>query len=406
MKNLNLCRTGIACTKLTEKKSLEELVQFIKDHPEKALVKLLREADYKSDKYRKYKGMLPYVMPHATFNGQRKTEFVDQPTGCIYLDIDKSDLPEGLEAMKKTILEKHADKVAMMGTSVGGSGIFIYVRIENPEVLTTKNFDSAYNYVRTVLFHDIPTDANASGIARVHIIPADPEVYINLDASIVLPDTVLQDTKAVSSCTKDTPLGYTGDDKFLDIGDILVRLKTQTTVDVGDLPVLIQDVEYSKLFVPRIIPDGKKHATYRAMVNSIKFNNPDFTLLDILSYINYINNNYTGRKPMKRREMKNTVEAEYDRLEKTGDFRCTRIKRYHTNPEDDRLTRIRNAAKARGGEIKQKSIALISEAIQQLKESGCERPTIKMVAKHLKGKPSESTITRHWHTVVPKRIVK
>ncbi|WP_132055379.1 BT4734/BF3469 family protein [Pseudocnuella soli] len=405
MKNFNLSRAGITSTTLSETISFEELVQYIKDHPNEATIKFLRSQEYKGEEYRRYKNSLPYVMPHATFHGLRKKENADQPTGYIYLDVDKSDLPEGSEAMKKYILEKHANKVTLMCTSVGGCGISIYIRIGNPEVLTIENFDSAYHYVRTVLFHDIPTDNQASGITRTHIIPADPEVYTNLDACVQLPDSGLQTRKTVSSCTKSLSLGYTGNDKFLDIDHVMKRMKTQTTVDVGDLPVLVKDVEYSKLFIPRIIPDGKKHATFRAMVNSIKFNNPDFTLLEILSFVNYINANYTARRPMEIREMKRTVEAEYDRIEKTGEFKCTRNKRYHSNPRDTRIIRIRNVAKVRGEERKQKSIALIAEAVQQLKESGCARPTIKKVATHLKGKLSEVTISRHWRTVVPKRIV-
>jgi hypothetical protein len=231
-------------------------------------------------------------------------------------------------------------------------------------------------------------------------------VYTNFNASIFLPASVLHVNNTISSCNNTSKLGYTGNDKLLDIKDVLPRMKTQTTVDVGDLPVLVKDVEYSKLFLPRVIPDGKKHATYRAMVNSIKFNNPDFTLLDILSYINYINANHTDGKPMAFREMKRTVEAEYKRIEKTGKFVCTRNKRYHSNPRDSRITRIRNVAKVRGEEKKQKSIALITEAVQQLKDSGCERPTIKKVANCLKGQLSEATINRHWRTVVPKRIVE
>lgn len=405
MKSFNLCRKGINCSFLSEKITPEELIQFIQNHPQKEQIESLRRSPYKSETYVSIKKSLPYVTPHATFNIQRKIENVNSLSGFIFLDIDKDSLPHGPEPMKKYILEHHKEKVALMGTSVGGHGIFLYVRIENDKELTKENFDSVYNYVRNELFRDLPTDNNAGGLNRLHIIPADPEVYANFSASISVPDKVLENTKTLSSCNNNNSVCYTGDEKFLDIKEVFNRIVKCTTIDIGDQDVLVKEVEWSKLYVPRVITDGKKHATYRAMVNSILFNNPGIDLWTIISFINYINSYFTDGKPMNLREMKRTVEAEYNRILDTRDFKGLKIKRYHTNPKYDRDTRIRLAAKARGNEQKQKSIQLISDAVQQIKAESANRPTIKKVAELLKGKLSEATINRYWREVVPKNIV-
>ena len=56
-------------------------------------------------------------------------------------------------------------------------------------------------------------------------------------------------------------------------------------------------------------------------VNSIMFNNSEFGLLEILSYINFINTHHTDEKILTLREMKNTVTAVYNRIQETREHK-------------------------------------------------------------------------------------
>jgi hypothetical protein len=69
------------------------------------------------------------------------------------------------------------------------------------------------------------------------------------------------------------------------------------------------------------------------MVNHLMHLNPNITLIEVQSYINFINQYYTDNQPMKKKEMLRTVEAEYIRVIQAGQPNIkTRIKNVHTNP--------------------------------------------------------------------------
>jgi hypothetical protein len=52
---------------------------------------------------------------------------------------------------------------------------------------------------------------------------------------------------------------------------------------------IVKEVEFVQMFVPRIIKDSRKHTTFRSMVNHLMYLNPNITLHEIQSYINFIN---------------------------------------------------------------------------------------------------------------------
>lgn len=361
---------------------------------------------YGSDVYKIIKQRLPYVLPHGTFHSNRRKEDLEAFSGYFFFDVDAGSLPEGPEALRNYILNKYTGKIALLGKSVGGRGLFFYMRVEHPELLTAENFDLIHQFLRESIVGDIPTDKKAGGIARPHIIPSDANLYINLSARVHVPDYILSGKKTITRCTSNTKqFGCTGDDSFLDIKEIIKVVKISTEVDVGNLDVLVQDIPCCKVFIPRVIKDDKKHRVFRSMINCIMHNNPGLDLIYVRSFIHLVNKYYTDGRPMAHREMLRTVEAEYNRILSTGAIYGLKNKRYHSNSKDDRITRIRKVARVRGEEQKQRSIALISEAVKLLKEESASKPTIKEVAKLLKGKLSIATITRHWRSVVPKRII-
>ena len=120
------------------------------------------------------------------------------------------------------------------------------------------------------------------------------------------------------------------------------------------------------------------------LVNGIMLNNPGIALHAVLSFIYYINQNYTDGKPMKTKEMVNTITAEFNRITGTGEFKGTGIKTVHINPVYDKATRQRTAASVNGRLKTERSIKDIKIVFEALKEQGL-KPTAQRVAEVLDG---------------------
>ncbi|RYE51321.1 MAG: hypothetical protein EOP48_18405, partial [Sphingobacteriales bacterium] len=395
--------TGVTNAKLTGQMTLEEMVSTIKDHPEKDRIQQLHKLKYGSPEYDTLKSKFPYVMPHGIFsNGRKKADFLDT-TGTLYYDVDSANIPDGnIDAMKEMILQRHRDQICLLGRSVGNRGLFLYIRLENPEVLNIHNFDAVHEHVRTHILQDVPTDACAKGIARPHIIPYDPNLYYAPVASLRIDLVSIPEVRKgiITSNYNTVTNGYRGDDTFLPISEVRNRIKTRTHVDLKGKDILVEDLPYCDLFIPHFVADGAKHKTYRAMVNGILLNNSSLEVPFVLGYINYVNLYRTGGKPMQTREMINTVIHEYNRIMSGGRIKA-KIKRYHTDPCLGKIKRLQLVAKTRGSEIKTRSISLIKDAVKEL-EKREEKVTQSNVLALLGGKLKEATIKRHWRDVVPK----
>ena len=216
-----------------------------------------------------------------------------------------------MKTTKEDILKKHADKICMMGKSVGGAGVFFYVKISNADLLTEENFLHVQDYFINTVFKEINIDTEAKGIVRNQVIPYDPE-YFNDKAKVFIPTRILskqnedEKQKSIGSGNKERERrGYTSNYTFMDISEVNKIIKWKTVVDTGDADYIIKDMPFCNVFVPRVIDDGQKHKVFRGLVNSVMLNNPGINLDVILGFISYINRNNTDDSPMKIREMVN-----------------------------------------------------------------------------------------------------
>ncbi len=128
-------------------------------------------------------------------------------------------------------------------------------------------------------------------------------------------------------------------------------------------------------------------------------NNPGISLQKVASFINYINYNYTGGKPMKQIEMQRTVIAEYKRIIETGELCGTKTKKVHTNPKLPSDVRSKLANQINGKLRKEQSLLAIKMVIGEMEIQGI-KPTIAKVAEILKGRLGKATIERHWKNVI------
>ena len=295
----SLLSGGFKTKVITGELPIDILLWMIKQNPHKEQILKLHTLVKKCKDYDDIKEKLPCIKPHGTFDRIGRNDTLLNFSGYLFFDKDNCDP----ESTKQLILNKYADKICMLGKSCGGNGIFFYVRLSNPKILTSQNFLEIESYFINHIFKELNLDTSATGINRNHVIPYDPEVYYNPNIKVTIPSSILNsDNKEVKKLylpilnreRKERERNYIGKYNFLDIQEVMKTLKWKKDVDVGDADYIISDVEVCNLYIPRFIRDETKRYIFPSMVNSIMHNNPGIELIVILSFINFINQNYTN----------------------------------------------------------------------------------------------------------------
>jgi hypothetical protein len=387
---------------VTSEISLSILKWLITNNPEKEKILKLHSLIKGTIDYDDIKKKLPCVKPHGTFNKYCNEENFKDFSSYIFYDIDKGDI----EKQKQLLLSKFSNNIVMLGKSCGGKGIFFYVKV-NPKILTKDNFLTIQNFIKDYYLKDFIIDNNAKGINRNQVIPFDEDLYYNDKVKEFDVDLkFLEDKKGtVQSINIKERRCSTLKCTFspIDISIILEKMNNQTVIDTGEFDVLVGDFEHTKVYFPNQIVDGEKHKTFNGLVNSIVFNNPDFTLREIQSYIFYVNRFHTDNKPMKIKELLSITEIEYNRIKSTGKFFGTRKKKVTVSKQIPKGKRKGVANKTNGRIKKNHSFFLIKAAIKDLEEQ-YQKPTQKKVAEILKGKKGISTIKKYWQLVKENEI--
>ncbi|MEJ7823444.1 MAG: hypothetical protein WKF85_14060 [Chitinophagaceae bacterium] len=296
-----------------------------------------------------------------------------------------------------------------MGKSVGGKGIFFYIKVSNLESLTQQNFIQVQNYFINEVFSDLKIDSAAKGITRNQVIPFDEDVYYNPGITVTIPNIeldkdqyFLKTSDCASSSHKEKRKEYVGTTfcTLLDISDVMSRIVWKTPKpELGDAPYKIADHLHANIFLPQVIGNEYKHKYYRVIVNAVILNNPTFTLQDVLSFIQWINTKRTGNRPMKYKEMIYTVTKEYNRIKETAEIRFLKTKHIITNDKLPPKEKQRQGAIGFGEYRKAKSKECIKIVLDYFKDEGI-KPTIAKAAELLKGRLHLRTITRYWKEVL------
>lgn len=389
---------------------LEFVINEIQSNFYKNQIIQLRKLEYGSREYNdaKVKSKLPCITPHGTFTNYLTTGNLESFSGYLYFDIDQKTIQGDVDLYRDYVLGQYGDIITVLGKSISGEGLFFYVRIFNPEILSPGNFKEVHRYFREEVFKNITLDSNAAKLTQQQIISYDPELYINDDCSVSIPIHFKKATKnrCNSKYIRRREEGYTPTcTTFIDIRVLINKLIFKTRIEYdSDEDYIVKPVEFFKTFIPRIIKDGNKHTTFRTLVNGIMFLNEDVSLKELQSYINFVNFHFTIGKPMSTREMLRTVEAEYNRYKSSGVLIIKlKIKNIHTNPALDRHTRVCVANKAIGKLKVDRSIKLIESAIEALLHEG-SAITQRNVARLLEGALSVRTIKKYWHRVMSSKL--
>ena len=313
MKNLSFYKKGYKSKVADRNMNLNEVYLFIKNHPGKAKIKLLRSLKKEDDEYSKLKAQLPCVTPHGTFGASKRILDLIALSDYLYFDIDTESTEEMLR-IKKSLIEKHGKYIALLGTSVGGRGIFFYIQVNG---LTPMNHSIVHTYYIFELFGEYDIDKNAKGIHRSHILPYDAGVYYNNNNEVLeIPEHINYEDYRIAciNANRRNDNGYRETVSFYDIKDVFSKIKLKPEIDTGNKLFVVEKVPFVTVFIPRSIKDGTKHTVYRAITQSLMYLNPGIDLLTILSFINFINVSGFATKPMRMKEMLRTIESEYERV--------------------------------------------------------------------------------------------
>ena len=95
------------------------------------------------------KETLPCITPHGSFKAERKNDQIDALSGLFYFDIDCNEIETDVESKKQEIWRDYRPYIYALGKSVGGKGLFFYVKVSAIEIPC---FSSAYEYVKAKYF--------------------------------------------------------------------------------------------------------------------------------------------------------------------------------------------------------------------------------------------------------------
>lgn len=288
--------------------NLQEVYKFIKTSPNVGLIETIRHLKSNNDNYyRELKLRLPIITPHveATARKLAGDEFdknLKSFTQLMYFDIDNV---QNVHEQKQRIINQYKDFVTMVCISPSGAGISIFIQIENE--LTKENFNHIWNSIRMNELAGENIDVKANGIARTMFLSSDPDVYFNPDATLAVnfevveeqgihPNTCRISNNNINSHFSSNNTITKNSYNIYDIDHVLKHINTTTKVEVNNHVVDVKNVPYVALYIPRIIPEKKRHKTFYVMIHQLFYLNPELEIDVIYSFIWFVNNVFVRPK--------------------------------------------------------------------------------------------------------------
>jgi hypothetical protein len=385
----------------TEIITINDLVRIVKSNPQENLINQIRGVEYKSKDYNNIKLKVSAITPHGIFNSLRN-EGLDKLSGYLYYDIDGFDTKEELNDTFNKLID--LGYISFVCKSVGGRGLSFLIKYDTNET-PNDTFNDLYSYVRELLIKEgFNIDKSASGLVRKMIISSDKDVYFNNEVSLSIDKVSIQTYKQSLRQVKikqerKEKNDITPNDTFLEIipfKDLLkeINIETLYTKEI-DGDYIIEEMNYYRILIPKIIKDGTKHKLYIRIINALYYINSNINKQQVYSYLFYINN--MANPPMNIFELQRLTNYTCNNIERTGEIRIKpRIKRLHFN-KDSKLTKKQKQSMGAklGAKLKNnKTLELIQEARMKCASMN-EVPTQRKISE-LTGL-SIATIKRNWN---------
>jgi hypothetical protein len=383
--------------------SINDLVELVKNNPQKYLIERLREVEYKSSEYTSLKSKLNCITPHGTFNKIENDGLV-KLSGYLYYDIDNFETEKQLTETISRLINEFP--ISFLQRTVSNKGIHFLIKYETEKQLT-ETFIDIHKYVYSLLLDKgFKCDKNATGLSRRMIISSDDNVYVNnkvsLGINLVSVNTFIDNLNRSNILKVNNKIIKKYNTKPTETFEIIpsdilfkeINIKSKYT-DKIENDYIIEDKEFYFLAIPRTIKDGTKHSLYTRLINGLYYLNPNINRNQIFSYLYYVNSR--AEPSMSINQLKNLVTYICDNIEETGEIKIkTKIKKIHFNMES-KLTKEQKqsiGAKVKAILTKNKTITKIKEAQEMLLKQNIEPKQIKVV--EMTGL-SKSSVSRYWN---------
>lgn len=388
--------------------SIEELVNLVKDNPQKTLIDKIRAVEYKSNEYNRLKLQVNAIMPHGIFNGLLNKD-ITSFSNYLFYDIDGINNKDQLNDTINRLIDTFP--ISFLQKSVSNKGFHFLIKLDDTKfnLTDTNTFNNIYKYIRHLIIEEgFNIDIGASGINRKMIVSSDYSVYYNSEVSFGINmvsfnkwlnnlDNInkIKVNKNIKVGNDINPNDTTYD--VIELSILVNQIKTEIKYEKeinGDF--VVDDMNYYRIILPKEIRDGDKHKIYSRVINALYYiNGPEITKQQIYSYLYHINNRLNQKMNLK--ELFRFTNYVCDNIIQTGEIRIkTKIKKLHFNKmsklkkEEKMIMGSKLAAKIRNN----KTIELIKKAKDEC-YSRNEVPTQNKVQK-MTGL-GIATIKRNWH---------
>lgn len=378
--------------------SIDNLVQLISNNNSKEIYSV-RNSTYKSKEYNKAKSKLDAFMPHGRFNSISKDD-LDELSGYLYFDIDNLSGDE-LSTVKSNLIDFGANIVYL---SPGGCGLHFMVKVDG---LTIDNFDSVYKSIFNYFVgNNFSIDKSALGLARKAFLSFDKDIYFNsksfasVKEGIIITHDQVSLSLSLNILNRSNKSNEKKEDKdretdtlsIIPISNLIKDLKFKTEYEVQN-DFNIEEIEYTRINIPKIIPDGLKHTIYRKIMIQLVYLNPNITVQQVYSYLYWINDTKAVPKMIPFQLQKLTINT-FNYINDNDIKPYMATKKIHISDKYTSKQKAELGVKINAILRQNESISKINEARELLKNEG-KKETRVAVAK-ITGL-SIITVKRNWN---------
>ncbi|WP_298782379.1 BT4734/BF3469 family protein [uncultured Polaribacter sp.] len=271
-----------------------EFVEVIKNPDSKTQKRIEQTRSYYhncKETYDSLKAKLPCFALNFRFKEKRRNDNIIEPTGLIYLDVDKS-----------TDIDLNNPYVFASWLSISNNGRGILVRVEN---LTIDNFKDTYLAIAKEL--NIDVDIRAAKPTQPTLHSFDKDIYFNEDAI-----TWICDNNPYLENTPNTSLNIIKKRKGNDVigENLILRFNNFDEVDFKGKEYLhFKDEKklMASVIIPRKIKAGSRNSIISAITYQIRALNPCIAFAHLKALIDSININCC-KPTLKDEEIYNIAE--------------------------------------------------------------------------------------------------
>lgn len=370
-------QNGIKDTTPLKTINIDQLVELIKNNPQKDIISTIHSLRSIGDNhYKTLKERLPNITPNVIVRAKKlsgkyfEENFVSF-SNYIYYDIDTD-----CENYKDHIIKTYGNQITLVCKSSSGRGISILVKVSSQ--LTQDNFKTVWSNIRNTIFKDEPIDEQCCNISRSWFIPFDKDLYynpkniININVNSILSSKITDAKQYIMSPILTNTCIPFCTSEIIDIKKIFQILKFESTIHVNNEVLDFNPVYTCKIYIPKVIPNTKKRKSYRNIIHNLVYLNPTADPKFIYSYLYFINSHF-AQPSMPPEKLLEFFRFIYDHIINTETVKpVLKLKRIHFNRSCGLTSDIKNviANKLNGLYRRKLKIDLILDAKEELQLLG------------------------------------